>query len=185
MRLGQAVCDYVALVSDPEVRLCIVPLPEKDYLAVLEKVATVIGPDDLAHAAFRDRVQAIEILTRAIREESNLNVRVFQDASELTEALEQADIDQLIDQYNEMVEKSSPALDGIPQEEFEYLKKALQEMEWNDLSGRSWYAARRFLGTIMPKPLLDNRLGFTSTNLLTTTSDSDESTSGAFQNSSE
>ena len=48
MRLGQAVCDYVDLVSDPEIRVCIVPLTEAQYLKVLEKVAAVKFPDDMA-----------------------------------------------------------------------------------------------------------------------------------------
>jgi hypothetical protein len=182
MRLGQAVCDYVTLISDPDQRLCIIPLTEAEYRRVLEKVANLTATDDLAGLAMRDRKQVEEILVHAIREESDLTERVFQNVEEMNEVLEVADIDQLIDAYNEMMEKSSPALDMIPVYEIENVKKALQTMDWNDLSGRSWYALKRFLSTVMPSPLLDNFAGSISTNSLTTTSDSEKSTSTASPN---
>src|SRR3954462_13040028 len=170
MRLGQAVCDYDTLPSDPEMRLCIVPLTEAQYKQVLEKVAEMEQADNLAGMAIRDRVQGEEILVRSIREESDLTQLVYEDVDEMLEDLDQVDIDELLDRYNEMVEKASPSIEGIPVEELERLKKALQTMDWNALSGRAWYAAKRFLSEIMPTPLLDNLLGSTSTNSLTTTS---------------
>lgn len=171
MRLGQAVCDYVTLPSDDEIRLCIVPLTEAQYLQVLEKVAGLPFPDDLAGMQMRDRVQAQEILVRSIREEKNLTLPVYETTEEMLESLEQQDVDHAIDCYNEMIEKSSPTLDGISPEEFDNLKKALQEMDWNELSGGAWYAAKRFLSRISPVPLLVNSPGYTSTNSSTTTSE--------------
>ena len=159
MRSGQATCDYVVLPSDPEIKLAIVPLTEADYRNVLEKVAAVDSGDDLAGVQIKDRVQAEEILVRAIREEHDLSVRVYDDVDELLEQFEIHDIDHAIDCYNEMVFQSSPSLDGIPPQELEHLKKALQEMDWNDLSGSAWYAAKRFLSKIMPSPLLDKSPG--------------------------
>ena len=163
MRSGQSTCDFVVLPSDPEIRLAIVPLTEADYRNVLEKVAAVPAGDDLAGVQIKDRVQAQEILVRAIREEGDLTQRVYNEVEEMNEDLEIHDIDHAIDCYNEMVFQSSPSLDGIPPEELENLKKALQEMDWSALSGRSWYAAKRFLGTIMPSPLLDKSPGSSST----------------------
>jgi hypothetical protein len=154
-----------------------VPLTEAQYRRVLEKVASLNLVDNLAGVSVRDRVQSHEILVHAIREEDDLSQRVFHRTEEMLETLEVTDIDELIDRYNEMMEKSSPALDGIPAQELEVVKKALQTMDWSDLSGRSWYALKRFLSTVMPTLLSDNLLGSTSTSLLTTTSESDESTS--------
>lgn len=171
MRLGQSVCDYVTLASDPEIRLAIVPLTESEYLQALNAVAEVPRADDMAGAAIKDRVQSQEILLRAFREEKNLSERVFSTTDEMMTVLEVMDVDHAIDCYNEMVEKSSPVLDGLPEEEFENLKKALQTMDWNGLSGSAWYAARRFLSRIMPKPLLDNSPGSGSISPSTTTSD--------------
>lgn len=171
MRLGQAVCDYVPLPSDSEIRHCIVPLTEAQYLQVLNKVASLTLKDDLAGMAVRDRVQGQEILVRAIREESDLTQQVYMSVEEMMEVLSVEDIDELLDRYNEMVEKSSPRLDGIAKEEFEELKKALQTMDWSELSGPAWYAAKRFLSKVMPKPLLDSWPGSISTNSSTTTSE--------------
>lgn len=182
MRLGQAVCDYVTLPSDPEIRLCIVPLREADYLAVLEKVNVVEANDDISGMAVRERVMAQEVCVRSIREEFDLTTRVYPDVEEMLKDLEVADIDEIYDRYKEMTQKSSPTLEGIPEEEFIEIKKLLQAMDWSALSGRSWYAAKRFLSTITPSPLLDSLPGFTSTNSLTTTSESEKSTSTASPN---
>ena len=171
MRLGQAVCDVVVLPSDEEIRLFIVPLTEADYLQVLEIVRDTLASDDVPGLAIRDRIQVQEILLRAIREESDLTRRVYDDKDEMLEDLEVGDIDILFDRYSEMVAASSPTLDGIPKEEFEDLKKRLQTMDWNALSGRSWYAAKRFLFTISPQLLQANSLGSTSTNSSTMTSE--------------
>jgi hypothetical protein len=169
MRLGQAVCDFVTLVSDSEIRLCIVPLTEAQYLQVLEKVRDVRADDNIAGLAIRERTQAQEILVRAIREESDLTEQVYDSVEEMTDDLDVQDIDELIDSYNEMTEKASPRIDGIPEEEFEELKKLLLAMDWNALSGRAWYAAKRFLSTISPHPLMDKSPGSTSTSYSTTT----------------
>lgn len=171
MRLGQAVCDYVTLPSDSESRLCIVPLTEAQYRQVLAKVAELKLTDDLAGMAVRDRVQADEILVRAIREEADLTQRVYNDVDEMIDGLDQVDIDELFDRYEEMTEKASPSLDGIDPKELVELKKLLQAMDWNALSGRAWYAAKRFLSEIIPTPLLVNSPGSTSTKSLITTSE--------------
>jgi hypothetical protein len=98
-------------------------------------------------------------------------MRVYSSTEEMLEDLEVADIDALIDGYNEMIAKSSPSLDGITEEEIEDLKKVFQTMDWNALSGRSWYAAKRFLSTISPEQLRDNSHGSTSINSATTKTD--------------
>jgi hypothetical protein len=171
MRLGQAVCDYVELPSDSEIRLCIVPLTEADYLQVLEKVGTLVVTDDMAGMNIRERVQAQEIIVRAIREEDDLTKRVYNNLEEMLKDLEVVDVDAIFDSYAEMTHRSSPGLDGIADQEFEELKKALQTMDWSALSGSAWYAAKRFLSRITPSPLLDNYRGFSSTNSLTTTNE--------------
>lgn len=191
MRLGQAVCDFVSLPSDPEIRVAIVPLTEAEYLKVLNEVNEIQMGDDLAGVTVKDRVTAQQTLVWAIREPEDLTERVYVDNDEATamdqllETLDVGDIDEIIDRYNEMIEQASPSLDGIPDEELENLKKALQQMDWNALSGGAWYAAKRFLSRITPSPLLDNSPGFMYSNSSTSTSESSESTPGADQSSSE
>jgi hypothetical protein len=176
MRLGQAACDFVVLPSDPEIRVAIVPLTEADYRNVLEKVSKLNTSDDLAGIQIKERVQAEEILVRAIREEHDLQTRVYDNIEELLEDFEVHDIDHAIDVYNEMVEKSSPSLEGIPEEELENLKKVLQAMDWSDLSGSAWYAAKNFLSRISPQLLQARSVGSTSTSSATETNDESEPT---------
>lgn len=171
MRLGQAVCDFVTLVSDPEMRVAIVPLTEAEYLQALEIIAEIPGIDNMAGAALKDRRQSQEILIRAIREPENLTQRVYPDVDEMMADLDVLDIDELIDRYNEMMYKSSPSAEGIPPEEWDDLKKVFMEMDLNELSGRAWYALKRFLGEITPQLLAASAHGSTSTNSLTTKSD--------------
>ena len=179
MRAGQAACDYVTLPSDPEIRVAIVPLTEADYRNVLEKIHGMHVADDLAGSMLKDRVQAQEILVRSIREEHDLSKRVYDDVDELMEDFEVQDVDHAIDCYNEMTEKVSPSLQGISPEELETLKKVLQAMDWNELSGSSWYAAKRFLSRLSQQQLLGNLFGSTSTKPVTTTNEEEESTSDA------
>jgi len=171
MRLGQAVCTFVPLVSDPEIRLAMVPLTEAEFLQSLEAVAAIPGKDDLANSAMRDRRQAQEILARAIREPEDLMDRVYTTVEDMQEDLDVRDIDELFDKYSEMVHTSSPSADGIPPSEFEALKKALNEMDMSALSGQAWYALKRFLSTVTPSPLLDNSSGSFSINSSTTTNE--------------
>lgn len=169
MRLGQDACDFVTLTSDPEVRFAIVPLTEAEYYQALEKVAEMTVPDSLAGAQLQDRRRAQEILVRAIREEFDLTKQVFQRVDELLAVVDVNDIDELVDGYNAMTARSSPSIEGIPPEEFQNLRELLQVMDWNALSGRAWYAAKRFLSEISPSPLLDNSPGSSSISTLTTT----------------
>lgn len=173
MRLGQAVCEWVTLPSDNETRLALVPLIEADYINVLTEVASMKLQDDVAGLALRDRMQSQLILTHSIREPSDLRIKVYETREQLINedegGLSQTDIDECIEVYNEMIHVASPAIDGIPPHEFEPLKKAFMEMDWSALSGRQWYAFKRFLSAISPSPLLDNSLGFGSTSKLITT----------------
>lgn len=171
MRLGQAVCDYVDLPSDPEIKLCIVPLTEAEYKRVLEKIAGSKFQDDLAGAAIKDRMVSQEILVHAIREPDDLTKTVYGDVDEMLEDLEVGDVDFVYDAYNEMTAKSSPALDGLTREEFDHLKEIWLRVDWNVLSGPAWYAAKRFLTRIGRVPLLDSSPGSTSTSSSTTTND--------------
>ena len=177
MRAGQAIAEIVPLVSDPEIRVALVPLREADYKQALSVVARIDMADTMAALQYRDRVNTQELLARSLRDPSNLDERLFSSAEEMIDLLEVADIDRLIDDFNEMSDKSNPSLDGIPDEEFVALKKVLQVMDWSALSGKSWFAAKRFLGALTMQGLLsDNSPGSTSTNPLTTTSENERFT---------
>jgi len=171
MRLGQSAYEIVSVPSDEEVRLAIVPITEADYAQALEIAEKLSASDNVAGLQRRDRTLNLEILIRAIREPNNIEEKVFSSAAQMSNILEPVDVDHCLEKYWEMTEKSSPSLEGIPPEEFEALKKALQEINWNELSGRSWYLAKRFLGAISPLLLKANLHGSSLTTPLTTTKD--------------
>lgn len=176
MRLGQTVGDVHPLLSDPEIQVALVPLTEAEYIQCLESTTNKEIPDNVAGAAIRDRYNSAELLLRACREPHDLETRMFESLDELADALEVNDINFLQDMYFEMVETASPAIDGIPPEDLDELKKALQEINWNELSGRQWYALQRFLFSIMPELLQGNVLGSGLISKLTTTSEEEKST---------
>jgi hypothetical protein len=175
MRLGQAVGEIVSLLSDPEVRLAIVPLVEADYGACQEAITKIPMPDTVEAAAFKDRQLTREVLAKALREPDDFSQKAFRDSGHMSEALEIQDVGHLWDAYCELVNTSSPAAEAIPPDELDEVKKVLQEMDWNAQSGRQWYALQRYLLTIGPELLEGKLLGFGSTTKSTGQNDSDES----------
>lgn len=175
MRLGQAVGDVHSLLSDPEIQVAIVPLTEAEYLQCLESTSGRNIPETITGAAMRDRYNTAELLLRAIREPTDLDDHMFTSTTEMTETLDVNDINFLQDMYFEMVETADPSVDGVSPEELDELKKALQEIQWNELSGKQWYALKRFLFSVMPELLEGNSLGFGLTQKLTMTSAEEES----------
>lgn len=159
MRLGQTVGDVHQIPSDPEISVAIVPLTEAEYVQCLSITSSRGISEDISGAALRDRFNQAEVLLRACREPNDLETHMFESLEELTDVLEVTDINFLTDMYFEMSETSSPSMDEIPPEDLDDLKKALQEIDWNALSGRQWYALRRFLFSIMPELLQANSLG--------------------------
>jgi len=174
MRLGQAACEIENLLSEPEVRVALVPLTEAEYDICLENVSKINAAENLAGHQLRDRALTQETLLRAIREPDDLPQQMFSSIEEMNDALEVSDINYLIDMYFEMIEKSSPSIEGLTEEQIVEAKKVLNEMDWNELSGKQWYALKRFLGSLGPKQLTAKLHGYSSTKQSTGTSGLDE-----------
>jgi hypothetical protein len=177
MRLGQAVCAFSNLTSDPEIRLALVPLSDAEAQNALQAAAHVDTMDNVAGLMLRDHVQRVEQLVFSIRDPQDLEKRLYRNSTELQEELTEGDIAHIYDDFMELTESSNPTVEGIDPEEFETLKKVWQEISWSDLSGRSWYAAKRFLGALIQDGLLqDNSPGSFSNTKLTMPNASEEST---------
>jgi hypothetical protein len=177
MRLGKAVCEMVELNSDPEIRIALVPLTDAEFQnsLMIAAQANVTEVSSTHEVFYRDRVQKCAILLASAREPDDLNKPFFESLSEVTD-LDFNDITDLFSYYEQMMDFSSPSLDGISQEDMNEIKKALQETDWNDLSGRSWYAAKRFLSTFTPKQPQVNLFGSSPTSNSTTRSEEEKST---------
>jgi hypothetical protein len=133
----------------------------------------------------RDRKMTHWVLCYSIREPGDLTRRVYDDPDELLDELTSDDVTFLIDCYYEMVERASPSMTSLSEEEIDELKKVWEVIDWNELSGKSWYALRRFLSTISPTQLTGSSSGSFLTKNLTTMSESQESTSIVSPNSNE
>lgn len=169
MRQGQSAAEIETLPSDPEMRVAIVPLTEIEYDNALAGAAKIKVEENAAGFARRDRQYTRLILMQALRDPNNFEVQIWTDVDEMMGTLDSTDVDYLIDCFNELTATSNPSIDGIPKAEFDFLVESLQKMNWNELSGRSWHAAKRFLGALMlDGQLRGSGLGFTSTKSLTT-----------------
>jgi hypothetical protein len=174
MRLGQATAEYVNLLSDPEIRIALVPLTEAEFQESFTDAAKLNIGDNIAGVMVRERRARVQQVWHACRPTGDLGTYMFQTYEEFREALTTADIDMLVDVYEEMAHQLSPSLDGISPEELELLKKALAEMDWSGLSGRSWYAAKRFLSSISQEPPTASLPGSSSITKLTGTSENEK-----------
>lgn len=179
MRLGEAAADFCEIPSLPEMRIALVPVTESEYDKSLEMSAMIEAPENPSGWLRRDRRANAETLIAAIRNPQNLSERVFDNVDEMREVLEVSDINYLTDHYMEMVAKSSPALDGFDEDEIEQAKKVLQTTDWSVLTGRSWYALKRFLSTLGPSLPLDKLHGSSFIPSSTTTRSENESTPDA------
>jgi len=182
MRLGQSVGYKFQLLSQPEVEVTMVPLTEAENYQCIETITAMEAPENVVGAMLRDRRNANEIMFRAIRNSEDLDEPAFENMEEMMELLTHADITHLFDCYLEMSEEVSPSLGNFTDEEIDELKKVLSEVEWSGLSGRQWYALRRFLLTLGLELLPANSLGFISTSLSTLMNESEESISTVSQN---
>ena len=179
MRLGQEAPDIVPLKTVPGVRVALVPLSEGEFAIALEQAAQVDAPDNAYGVEMRDRLLQQFTLVFAIRDPLDPSKRVFESVADMIKEFEPLEINHLMDCYGRMVENSSPSIDGFTDEDLDTLKKALQTIEWNALSGKPWWHLKNFLLTITPEQLPGNSYGSALTNKLIGTSDEPESTPGA------
>ena len=182
MRLGAAAGRVEALPSQPEIRIAIVPLTEAEHEQCLEIVAAMTAPDNIVGAMTRDRRNQNEALFRALRDPENLDKRAFDSREEMVDVLEVQDTNHLMDILLEVSENDNPSPGEFTEEELVEIKKALEEVDLSVLSGRQWYALKRFLSTLGQTLLPVSSLGFTSTPSAITTNDVSESMNTADPN---
>jgi len=178
MRLGQSSATVESFVTDPEQRVALVPLTQGEYIVSLHVAGSLPLDDNIATRVARDEMQRAEVLAMACREVEDLTLHYFENGEAVRE-LDALDINHLWDCYREMVAEINPHAEGLSEEDFSDLKKALQNIEWSELSGPQWYAAQRFLNSIRPLLLTGNVPGFSSTSQSTKTNDESDTTTNA------
>lgn len=167
MRQGQNGAEIVEPPSfKGEIRFALIPLTELEYDRCLQEGSFVEAGNNPAGFMLRDRTINAALLAASIRNPDDLDERVFANAEEIQSHLGPEDLNFLLDTYQEMVDKSSPYIDGFSEAEVEEAKKALQQIRWSELYGRQWFALKRFLSTITVEQLGGSWDGFGSIRLL-------------------
>jgi hypothetical protein len=179
MRLGKALGYVEQLPSQPEIKVALLPLTEAEHLQCLEIVTSMEVPETVSGAMSRDRRTQNEVLLRSLRDPDNLDEPLFSNLDEMTENLEIVDVGSLYDAFLEMSESVNPSPGQYTDEEVDEIKKVFLEIPWNELSGRQWYALRRFLLTIGKTLLPANSLGSISTNSVIMTNEDEKFTQDA------
>lgn len=125
-----------------------VPLMEFENELAWAAAASVDVPDNVYGTEVRDRELKVHTLVHALRRTENPDTRVFDTADELKAELDVPDINHLIEEYDVLIEYSSPAIDGLSEDQVGELKKGLEEIDWNALSGKAWHHLKAFYLTL-------------------------------------
>jgi hypothetical protein len=178
MRQGQEVPEYVDIPSMEGVRVALVPLTEAElsrglaYAASDEEV-----PESFSGAQYRSRRAIQSDVWHASREPGEPEKRVFESIEEMIEELTPADIDYLSMHLATLMNFASPLMDGLTDDDLDFLGRAWQAIRLNELTGRQWAAAKLCLSVLLPELLQARLSGRTSTDGSTTSTLSDEFTS--------
>ena len=159
MRMGQEAPGYVSLLSNPEARFALVPLIESEYHLALEAVAQMNLPDNAYGGELMDRHLRLHTLRLALRDPDNPREMVFESVEQMLSeeiGLEPADVNHLLEMYQRETDFSSPALEGLTDEQVDDLKKGLLKIDWSALSGRPWWHLKQFFLTLPGGVPLDN-----------------------------
>lgn len=178
MRQGKNVCSFEHLVSEPEFRVALVPLTEPEYLNSVRVGNELQAPNNAFEMLHREEIQRLVILRHSIRNPNDLTEHFFDSIDEILSEdspLENVDVNHLFDCYLEMTHDLSPSLEGLTAEDFDELKKVWHKIEWSELSGTQWYAAKRLVNSIWPNLLRASVPGSFSTSSSTPTNMSETS----------
>jgi hypothetical protein len=176
MRIGQNVADYATLLTNPEVRIAIVPLLERESEDAWSAAANQEVQNNQYGIEMRDKVLKRYTLFHALRTPGDVEQRVFSSPDELADTLDDIDVDHLMDEYRRIVDYSSPALDGLTPEMIEELKKAFVTIDLNALTGKQWWLVKELFMTLTAEQLPDKSLSLSSIQSLTGRNDEPEST---------
>lgn len=190
MRLGQEVPHFADVPStrhgETPTRLVIVPLTEAEHHKGLAMAAAyqIEGDENTMNIELRDRYMQCCDLFHALRDPDDMTKLAFESPLEMLGVLEAGDINHLGEEYMIMADDSSPALDGLSDEQLEELKKALEALDWSALSGRPWAHLKSFFLTLSATQLRGSLPGSFSMSNLTTRSGESESTPTASESGS-
>lgn len=160
MRKGQEAATIENLLSDPEIRIALVPLIEGDYDECMRIAAAIDVPDDsIQGAQVVDREERRQVIFRAARQVDDYTKPFFPSMEEMKKELAPHDVNHLYECYLELIRSFSPKMAALSQEDIDFLSDLFVNLPWNDLSGAQVYALSRFLSLLQPEQLTDSLPG--------------------------
>lgn len=163
MRQGQEAPELVDIPSMDGIRVAMVPLSEGESQQSMLAAADLEVRDNPAGWQFRNRAALEQDVWRACREPANPEQLIWESPQVMCDELDPSDVDYLAMRLTALMDYASPSLASLTEEQIDALKKALQKIEWRELTGTRAAAARVFLSHLFPELLAASLSGFTST----------------------
>lgn len=176
MRQGQDAAEFIDIPSMQGIRVCQVPLLEKEAQAGVIRAASLDVIDNAAGMQARNRAAIESDVWHSLREPGDPETKVFATVDEMVEQLQTTDIDYLADNLATLMDYASPSIDGLSDKDLNDLKKAFGETDWSALTGRQWAAVKLCCQALFPNLLRAKSLGSISTESSTEMNESGAST---------
>lgn len=163
MRQGQNAGTFANLITDPETRVAIVPLKEREHEYGYSYAATIDVDDNTSGLVLRNRAKSVADLWNACREPDNFDKKVWVSVDQMIDDLEAVDIDYLLEQFFAYTTDFSPDLANMTEESLDELKKVFGSLQLKELTGKEQAAVSICLSLLLPTRQLAKSLGSTST----------------------
>lgn len=145
-KLKQGKKNYT-LVDFPgtEEKVALVILTSDEVVEARLAAEKIIEEKNLTDEDYKEIEFQKQFVYFSLRDKDNRDKRLAENYEDLSETLDNMEIQYLYVQYQFLTTESSPFLSAVSEEQFEQLKKTLEKMSLKDLSGISLVALRNFL----------------------------------------
>jgi hypothetical protein len=139
------------LVNFPgvEEKVMLVILPSNELSDAQIKAEDFIKQKGITNEDDVSIVNQAYIIYKALRDKDDNKKTLADSFEEFYGTLDNSEIQYFMVEYSLLTQESSPFLNAVSEETFEELKKTLEKIQLNDLSGPSLIALRNFLLTLV------------------------------------
>jgi hypothetical protein len=149
-RLKQGKKNY-KLVTFPgtEEKVALVILSSNEITEASIKAEDYIKEKHITDEDDKSIVHQAQLVYRALRDKDDTKKQLADSFEDFFSTLDNTEIQYFMVEYSLLTSESSPFLNAVTEETFEELKKTLEKIQLNDLSGPSLIALRNFLLTLV------------------------------------
>lgn len=132
-----------------EEKVALVILPSNDITDASIKAEDYIKEKNMVDEDDKSIVHQAQIIYKALRDKDDLKKQIADSFEEFFSTLDNNEVQYFMVEYSLLTSEVSPFLNAVNEETFEELKKTLEKIQLNDLSGPSCVALRNFLLTLV------------------------------------